>query len=67
MQREILDELLRSKSFLSWRKPKPFQYVGKTYKNSMAREKHYTTTELGEMWGVSAETIRGYFREEPGF
>jgi hypothetical protein len=65
MQTDILDELLRSKSFLSWRN-KPFQYIGKTYKNSMASEKHYTATEIADQWGVSADLVRSVFRDEPG-
>jgi hypothetical protein len=29
-------------------------------------EKHYTPDELAALWGVSAETVRTIFREEPG-
>jgi hypothetical protein len=71
--------LLRSKSFLEWSpnataKPKPatagrgtsFRYVGERYTNLMADERHYEPNELAELWGVSAETIRNVFREEPG-
>lgn len=31
-----------------------------------AFEKHYTVTELSELWGRSDETIRRWFRNEPG-
>ncbi len=29
-------------------------------------ERHYEPTELAALWGVSTETIRSIFREEPG-
>jgi hypothetical protein len=29
-------------------------------------EKHYAPDELAELWGVSTETIRSIFQEEPG-
>ncbi len=29
-------------------------------------EKHYAPDELAELWGISTETIRSIFREEPG-
>jgi len=29
-------------------------------------EKHYEPAELAKAWGVSAETIRNVFRNEPG-
>jgi hypothetical protein len=29
-------------------------------------EKHYAPDELAELWGVSTETIRSIFRDEPG-
>jgi hypothetical protein len=32
----------------------------------MMAEKHYEPSELAEMWGVSPETIRSIFRDEPG-
>jgi hypothetical protein len=83
MQSELLDELLRSKSFLSWSPDAPneeasrphketfglagpFIYKGKTYKNLMVDEKHFSPADLAEAWGVSAETVRQIFRTEPG-
>ncbi len=33
--------------------------------NSPAMEKHFTPEELGELWGLSADTIRRLFEEEP--
>ena len=32
----------------------------------MAAEKHYTPSELAEMWGVSVQTIRDLFKKEDG-
>jgi hypothetical protein len=74
-------ELLRSKSFRDW-SPAPksklklatpvvgrgqsYTYSGDRYVNLMADERHYEPNELAELWGVSAETIRNVFREEPG-
>lgn len=34
--------------------------------NIPAMEKHFTPEELGELWGLSADTIRRLFDEEPG-
>jgi hypothetical protein len=79
--RDPVAELLRSKSFLEWlptstpiTKPatpvvgrgRSFSYTGRRYTNLMADERHYEPNELAELWGVSAETIRNVFREEPG-
>jgi hypothetical protein len=75
---EVREELLRSKSFLTW-SPRPsdpqpisvgrgrnFIYQGKTYTNLIVDERHYAPADLAKAWGVSAETIRLTFREEPG-
>jgi hypothetical protein len=74
---EIREELLRSKKFLQWRtsvkrKSKPaygrgqdFNYAGEKYTNLVVDEKHFTPTELAKAWGVSAETVRQIFRDEP--
>jgi hypothetical protein len=32
----------------------------------MALERHYTPSELGELWGMSSRFIRDLFRNEPG-
>ena len=31
-----------------------------------ALEKHFSPTELAEVWGLSPDTIRNLFREQPG-
>ena len=72
---ELLGELLRSKKFLQWRVPakskapygrgKDFNYNGEKYTNLVVDEKHFTPSELAKAWGVSAETVRQLFRNEP--
>ena len=32
----------------------------------IAMERHYTPDELGEMWSLSADTVRRLFEREPG-
>jgi hypothetical protein len=44
----------------------PFIYKGEKYTNLAADEKHFTPNDLAEAWGVSPETIRLTFRNEPG-
>jgi hypothetical protein len=63
--------LLQSKSFLSWnrrfgRRGNSYVYVGETYTNSAADEKHYTPIEVAKQWGVSPDIVRSVFRDEPG-
>jgi hypothetical protein len=76
---ELRQELLRSKKFLDW-SPAPaatkkkvqfgqggsFAYKGETYTNLVVDEKHYSPNDLAKAWGVSSETIRQLFRDEPG-
>jgi hypothetical protein len=72
---ELREELLHSKKFLAWRvsaKPKrsygrgeDFNYAGQKYTNLVVDEKHFTPSDLGKAWGVSAETIRQIFRNQP--
>jgi hypothetical protein len=63
---ELREELLRSRAFLSWRKKKPFQYIGQNDTNSTAEEKHFSAVEVGKQWGVPSDLIRSLFRDEPG-
>lgn len=77
---ELRRELLRSKKFLDWLPPRapnkkkvsfgqsePFVYKGEKYTNLVVDEKHFTPADLAEAWGVSAETIRQLFRDEPAW
>jgi hypothetical protein len=54
-------ELMRSPKFLAWGKPRP----GIEQSNIM-KETHYTPDELASLWGVSVDSIRRIFRDEPG-
>jgi hypothetical protein len=61
------DEIqIDTKLFKSWRKKSDYQYIGKTYTNSFAKEKHWTPIEVAQQWGVSSDLIRSLFRDEPG-
>jgi hypothetical protein len=72
---ELREELLGSKKFVQWRtspKTKPsygrgenFNYAGQKYTNLVVDEKHFTPADLAKAWGVSAETVRQIFRNEP--
>jgi hypothetical protein len=35
-------------------------------RSALAGQRHYTPGELGELWGLSPQTIRELFAEEPG-
>jgi|SRR5208283_4782747 len=61
-------EVLRgSEKFRQWRRvrPEPAPERGE-HRSMLMRDKHYAPDELAELWGVSTETIRSIFREEPG-
>jgi hypothetical protein len=72
---ELYKLLLKSEKFLNW-KPESEDRFNLSSKQtdrdllrtcqSAAAEKHFTPQELADNWGVSAETIRITFREEPG-
>jgi len=55
--------LAKSEKFHDWRKP-----VGplRPQDHALSEEKHYTPDELGSLWGVSPQTIRNLFEQEPG-
>ena len=71
--------LLHSGKFLEWRptqtpsikkkesygKAESPAYAGKKYTNLVVDEKHFTPADLAKAWGVSAETVRQIFRNEP--
>jgi hypothetical protein len=60
--KEAVAELVRSPKFLSW---------GRLISNletsciSKSEETHFTPDALAARWGVSAETVRTIFRDEP--
>jgi hypothetical protein len=61
---DAISRLKESPKFLSWGKA-PLRPDDLEQSHIMA-EKHYAPDELAALWGVSAETIRSIFRQEPG-
>jgi len=61
---EYYDLLAKSQKFLVW--GTPLEKIRPENPALSVGEKHFTPQELAEAWGVSAETIRVIFREEPG-
>jgi hypothetical protein len=59
--------LRASPKFRTWKPEQDSESLEEilTKDDSMA-EKHYSPQELAEVWGVSVETVRVLFREEPG-
>jgi hypothetical protein len=60
----FVQELLKSEKFIQWGTPS--EKIRPANPAVSVGEKHFTPQELAEAWGVSAETIRVIFREEPG-
>jgi hypothetical protein len=61
--------LFQSEKFLNWKpeeEPETPLTPDKIEVSCIMQEKHYTPDELSGLWGVSAETVRNVFREEPG-
>ncbi len=57
-----VDVLRGSEKFRAWRvEPVPLDL-----RTFVMAEKHFKPEELADLWGVSTETIRSIFREEPG-
>lgn len=54
--------------------PKPARYgvgqtykaVGRTYKNLVVEEKHYSVVEISKLWNVSVDLVRDTFADEKG-
>jgi hypothetical protein len=65
-----LEELRHSPKFRVWKPeeppPSPKPPKPGIEKSNLMKDKHYSPDELAELWGVSAETIRSIFRDEPG-
>jgi hypothetical protein len=59
----VVVELRRSPKFREWGKPR---VLAGLETSAIMKERHYSPDELAELWGVSTETIRSIFREEPG-
>jgi hypothetical protein len=63
---ELYKTLLASRKFLNWKSDQDKPGPMRPQNPAVAEEKHFTPQELSGLWGVSAETIRITFREEPG-
>lgn len=63
-----LEALRSSVKFREWRPLRDRFKVSdrEPERSCLVAEKHFTPTELGQIWGVDAETIRNIFRTEPG-
>jgi hypothetical protein len=67
---ELYKLLLKSEKFLNW---KPERHIVRPYKpenpaistHELALEKHYSASEVAEVWGVSVDLARSLFRSEP--
>jgi hypothetical protein len=57
---EATSRLKSSPKFCEWGKLRPEEA------HIDVEERHYTPQDLAEAWGVSTETVRQIFREEPG-
>jgi hypothetical protein len=56
--------VLRSQKFRDWTPTRAHRKPADH--NAPVAEKHFSPAELSKAWGVSVETVRSIFREEPG-
>jgi hypothetical protein len=63
---ELYKLLRKSDKFLNWKALPDKLRPDKMNPAFSATEQHFTPQQLAELWGVSAETIREIFRDEPG-
>jgi hypothetical protein len=63
---ELYKLLLKSEKFISW-KPTPLRPQDPAVSGTTERalEKHYSASEVAEVWGISADLVRNIFRREP--
>jgi len=67
MPSEIRELVLRSRKFREWRPRKVVYNSADSGSNGAPVEaRHYSPSQLAEAWGLSVETIRAIFRQEPG-
>jgi hypothetical protein len=79
--RKLKARALRSRKFRRWRRGIVHHKTGRRFafkerrvfidaktdnREHEATERHFTPAELGNIWGLSAETIRGLFEKESG-
>src|SRR5712691_1872755 len=64
---EVRELVLRSRKFREWRLRKALHNSADSGGNGAPVEaRHYSPSQLAEAWGLSVETIRSIFRQEPG-
>jgi hypothetical protein len=66
---EIRELVLRSRKFREWRPRRVLHNSADSGGNGATAPetaRHYSPSQLAEAWGVSVETIRSLFRQEPG-
>lgn len=65
--RRLRTRALRSQKFAGWSAHREKRvYFKDEILGRGATERHYTPAELGKIWGLSPETIRGLFEKESG-
>jgi hypothetical protein len=62
---EAVAELVRSPKFKSWGKL-TLEELEQSRISKEVVEKHYTVSEIAEVWGISVDLARDIFRKEPG-
>ena len=65
---DAVAELKSSEKFREWKPshPKPAPRTPGVEVSPLVKEKHYSPDDLAELWGVSVDSIRRIFRDEPG-
>jgi hypothetical protein len=65
---ELYKLLLKSEKFVNWTVDRFFDKSGDRLAGltPAVDDKHFAPGELAEAWGVSTETVRQIFRDEPG-
>jgi len=73
MPSEIRELVLRSRKFREWRPRRVFYRTatkgedrGGNGATAPETARHYSPSQLAEAWGLSVETVRSLFRQEPG-
>ena len=68
IQRQAIVLARRSPKFRTWYSATSVHTVAKDYSGNTGaeNEKHFTLSELAATWGLSVETIRRLFADEPG-
>jgi len=66
---ELYALLRNSEKFLNWKNEperKPTDLTDLIESSPVMKERHFAPDELAELWGVSVDSIRRLFRDEPG-